>query len=342
MESTARKSANADGLMACVEPAPAQRFSPKQAATIAARTPVPMPEWCFQAGDGTWFFNRFQGCSVSVWTLNVKKIKKQKILGQLTFPQEDSIYSTKDSSAWGHRVAIEAIEGWGRIKDISVSGVKSVTECTGDCTLDDKDVDFPKQAVKMTGVQFGQILPVSTVKKAGTKGTARTRIVYKFDVPSWSMPPQTLGSQPPFYVRCDNKTPGVPKVGCVIPNFRPVSVVSLSGPYPNYARHIHDAQASGLPGAYVLGAQEQGPPLTRLTDGKLRKKNGDTACPQAGKGGYPRPAKHSCDEYPFRSTYEGAYTGIKPPPKPGDPCLPTRDAVPSTGARFPARTCPPE
>lgn len=156
-------------------------------------------------------------------------------------------------------------------------------------------------------------------EKAGTKGAARTRIVYKFDVPSWSMPPQTLGSQPPFYVRCDNKTPGVPKVGCVIPNFRPVNIVSLSGPYPHYARHIHDAQASGLPGAYVLGAQEQGPPLTRLTDGKLRKKNGDTACPQAGKGGYPRSAKHSCDEYPFRSTYEGAYTGIKPPPQAGRP-----------------------
>ncbi|UNZ22278.1 hypothetical protein HC362_34045 [Streptomyces sp. 891-h] len=304
--------------MACLEAAPAEKFSHKRAGAFAGRTPVPVPEWCFQNGDGTWYFQRFQACSVSVWTLHVKDLKTQKVVGQLRFLQEEVVYPSHDSPVWGHQVAIEATGGWGRINDISVSGVKKLTECTGDCKLDDEDKDFPKQRVKMTGVEFGQILPVTTVKSPYAKGLGKTTMAYKFDAPSWTMPPQLLSSKPPFYVRCDKSIPGAAKVGCVIPNFRPVNVVSLTGPYPNYARHIRDAQASGLPGAYALGAEKQGAPLTRLTDKRLRHKNGVTACPQASKGGYPRPAKYSCDEYPFRSTYEGAYTGIQPSPQPGD------------------------
>ncbi|MFK4101503.1 hypothetical protein ACI2L1_15760 [Streptomyces sp. NPDC019531] len=68
------------------------------------------------------------------------------------------------------------------------------------------------------------------------------------------------------------------------------------------------AQASGLPGAYPNGT-----PLTRLTDAALRQSNGDTACPQASSGGYPRPTGYSCDEYPFRSTWQGAFTSATPP-----------------------------
>jgi hypothetical protein len=66
------------------------------------------------------------------------------------------------------------------------------------------------------------------------------------------------------------------------------------------AIHIADAQASGLPGAY--GTNQ---PLTRLTDPVLRDRNGDTACPRS----IPRPPGKQCDEYPFRSTWEGAFTG---------------------------------
>ncbi|WP_443742946.1 NucA/NucB deoxyribonuclease domain-containing protein [Streptomyces parvulus] len=43
---------------------------------------------------------------------------------------------------------------------------------------------------------------------------------------------------------------------------------------------------------------------------------GDRACPQAASGGYPRPADYSCDEYPFRSTWQGSFTGSLPQPAP--------------------------
>ena len=61
------------------------------------------------------------------------------------------------------------------------------------------------------------------------------------------------------------------------------------------------AKASGLRGAYPNGI-----PLTRLTTPYLNTLNGDTACPAS----YPRPSAMSCDEYPFRSTWEGAFTGL--------------------------------
>jgi hypothetical protein len=47
-----------------------------------------------------------------------------------------------------------------------------------------------------------------------------------------------------------------------------------------------------------------GMPLERLTDPELINQNYGTACPNY----LPRPEGKSIDEYPFKSTYQGAYT----------------------------------
>jgi hypothetical protein len=57
---------------------------------------------------------------------------------------------------------------------------------------------------------------------------------------------------------------------------------------------------SGLPGRLSTGTY-----LTRLTDQTKINANGATACPSS----IPRPTGKSCDEYPFRSTNQGASTG---------------------------------
>ncbi len=65
------------------------------------------------------------------------------------------------------------------------------------------------------------------------------------------------------------------------------------------ANHVRQAQQSGLPGAprlYYTG------PLTRMTTYTERERNGNRACPS---GRYST-AGFSCDEYPFRSTNQGA------------------------------------
>ncbi|WP_425336587.1 NucA/NucB deoxyribonuclease domain-containing protein [Streptomyces profundus] len=70
--------------------------------------------------------------------------------------------------------------------------------------------------------------------------------------------------------------------------------------------------ASGLPGA------RGGTPLTRLVSPTLNQANRDTACPDTSVGGYPRPEGFSCDEYPFASPVNGAYTsGQDGTPHPG-------------------------
>lgn len=68
---------------------------------------------------------------------------------------------------------------------------------------------------------------------------------------------------------------------------------------PEFIRHIERAFNSGLPGSYLTETY-----LHRLMDDTKRNQNGNKACP----GSIPRPNNMQCDEYPFRSAYEGAFT----------------------------------
>jgi hypothetical protein len=67
--------------------------------------------------------------------------------------------------------------------------------------------------------------------------------------------------------------------------------------HPNFAKHVTDAQKSGLPGKSTA--------LKRLKPGQSSAKNRSKACPSRLK----RPSGYSCDEYPFASTQQGAYYG---------------------------------
>jgi hypothetical protein len=98
--------------------------------------------------------------------------------------------------------------------------------------------------------------------------------------------------------RCDNATPGTSTPGCVFGNIPGVLGFSQTT-VPNFVQHVYGAQVSGLPGRLDTGTY-----LTRLTDGTLSNQNGAKACPAS----LPRPTGYQCDEYPFRSTYEGAST----------------------------------
>lgn len=103
-------------------------------------------------------------------------------------------------------------------------------------------------------------------------------------------------TDPPLEVRCDDEI-STQRPGCVFSQYTPSMVYSMSGPYPELARHIGMAVEYGMPNPRRNA-------LTRLVDPLLQRRNGDRAC----KASYPRPEGKSCDEFPFRSTYEGAYT----------------------------------
>jgi hypothetical protein len=139
----------------------------------------------------------------------------------------------------------------------------------------------------------------TTINTAATKqrGTGWSVASWTFTNPQWVAPSEPT-KHSTVDVRCDNALPGAPRqVGCV--NLQAVPVISYSqtGPWPDVAKHIKDAQATGLPGKY--GTTHY---LTRLTDRSKIKENRDKACPTSLQ----RPPGKSCDEYPFASTWQGA------------------------------------
>jgi hypothetical protein len=156
---------------------------------------------------------------------------------------------------------------------------------------------FPSQDINFFEV-LGEARWATPVSLPGDWTYSVTSFTYYFTHPSsTASTPRTIELEP---VRCDLARPGASYVGCVYPAYRPTHVVE-SYLNPQYALHIHDAQASGLRGA------PGGNPLTRLTDPSLVSSNGWTAC--RDRDTYPRPTGFECDEYPYRSTYEGAFTG---------------------------------
>jgi hypothetical protein len=99
--------------------------------------------------------------------------------------------------------------------------------------------------------------------------------------------------------RCDNAFAGSRRpAGCVFSNI-PGTVGYSQKALPDFVQHVYGAQLSGLPGR--LGTTSY---LTRLTNVTLKNRNGVKACPAS----LTVPKGAQCDEYPFRSTKEGAYT----------------------------------
>lgn len=138
----------------------------------------------------------------------------------------------------------------------------------------------------------GQVdVPVQDIKEDVAPGSWQL----VFTNPSWVNVARAQFGSP--YTRCDNVIGNRPP-GCVFDQ-----VAGLMGysqlEFPNFTQHISRAQNSGLPGGYGSGTY-----LTYLTSETERTRNGRKACPDS----LSRPTGKTCDEYPFRSTHEGAAT----------------------------------
>lgn len=261
---------------------------------ISLAATEPLPEWCADLPDGNWWFFRNEACQVAGLEVDVVDTESGAVTGTL-----DSIllgYSFTDDTTlvWGFQEEIDPFAVTGTAATGMV--VQGNTSCVGQCTL--LDGPLPSQPVSTTQAAEKLWFPEGTSTAAGAVGFGNIEFSFFFTHPG-ALPSNVISTTPPP-VRCDNALPGKAVPGCIFPDYIPVMTYSLTGAYPELARHINDAQASGLPGAYPSGA-----PLSRLTDPTLRTQNGNTAC----KASYPRPAGKSCDEYPFRSTWQGAFTG---------------------------------
>ncbi|MEU4828629.1 hypothetical protein AB0H37_42845 [Actinomadura sp. NPDC023710] len=229
-------------------------------------------------------------------------------VGQIWYIQADLMLINPNTATYQYQQSI----GPFKLERSAATGmtVSGGFSCVGWCEYG--PVTYPKQNLTTNTVAEGERYFGTTVKNSGEIGDITVRADYSMGKSGFTNTPteKTYGPQ----VRCDNALPGVSTVGCVFPQYIPAMDYSLTGPYPQLASHIKRAQESGLPGA------PGGTPLNRITDATLRQKNGDRACPAASSGGYPRPDGHDCDEYPFRSTVQGAYTaGSYTPDDPATP-----------------------
>ncbi|MEU7863225.1 hypothetical protein [Nonomuraea sp. NPDC049141] len=129
----------------------------------------------------------------------------------------------------------------------------------------------------------------------GYKWNAHGGMRYWFANSAWVNPTSNASITAPAVHRCDDALPGYNK-GCVYDSVRPMHDV-LSYRYPSYAYHLQLA----------IKHFKMTDVLTRTQNQTIIDNNYNTACPP----GHPKPTKPgtwSCDEYPFKSTYNGAYS----------------------------------
>ncbi|TMR20993.1 hypothetical protein ETD85_51500 [Nonomuraea zeae] len=164
-------------------------------------------------------------------------------------------------------------------------------ECLANCT------------VSSSGLVGGSALPgrvhsattYFTSPLSGYRWDAHGGVRYWFANSAWVNPTTNPSITTPAVHRCDDALTGYPK-GCVYDSVRPVHDV-LSYRYPSYARHLQLA----------INHFKMTDLLTRTQNESLIDNNYKTACPP----GHPKPTAPgvwSCDEYPYKSTYNGAYS----------------------------------
>jgi hypothetical protein len=260
-----------------------------------ASGPIPPPSNCGTRGYYT--MTRFWMCGVWLNQLNFIDTRSGGIVGTLEYGVIDYIYSSNTSVNFMHQIQwdFHAATGVAQTFPQTISGHAT---CSGSCYVN--TLDFPSQPATVGRQAYATALNTTTATTSGAIAHSTATTYYHF---TGSNGVSTEGSISAPRIRCDNAMPGTINTGCAFDQFVPTLQYSRSGSRAQVAAHIQQAQASGLPGSAAAGSF-----LHRMTNSTLSTKNGSTACgspPPAPLA----PAGNSCDEYPFRSTLEGAYTG---------------------------------
>ena len=165
--------------------------------------------------------------------------------------------------------------------------------CAQNCTF--LQSSFTTQVLKVGTTASGVAGFKSTAVARWAVGQTQSRWTINFKAPTVTNPVQITNMAP--QIRCDNAVPGYAIAGCVIPQV----IVGLNyvGGWGGFQSHVVGAQKSGLPGGSAAR------PIHRSVNAALQVKNRDKACPKTLK----RPPGLTCDEYPFASAKEGAFTG---------------------------------
>lgn len=243
-----------------------------------------------------WVVTRFRACTIDDYVLSVYTVRPRTLVGRMYYAIRDDVRTTGKDSRWTHnRQYILKPNWWGAVVG---STVKGYAYCYGDCR--DVQTQMPQQA--MPPVPGGPLPRAegvfeTTATGTGAIGYADTTWTDWFVNYRWTRPiSNSLSTRVPYKLRCDNALPGYGVVGCVFNQVRPIH--SISRALPSYHKHIRMALSYNLPRV-----------LTRLTDSFNQTNNRLMSCAPAPS---PRPQGFQCDEYPFASTHQGAFTANLP------------------------------
>lgn len=261
-----------------------------------ATTPsaVTWPSACSTSAtpSGTWWaIDRRDACNHTSFEIITKQVPSGKVIGTTNIHAISTMIASTTMARWVSSTRVW-VWNWTGVGSPDGSTGKSFGSCTGCIGTGGsyRQLNFDAWSgngnVDVNGLTVGKIVTVNGFWELTFTGKA------------WGNPVTVKAGIAPS--RCDNAFSGNGRpAGCVLPGI-PGDVGFSQKAVPWFVYHVYSAQLSGLPGR--LGTSSY---LTRLTDPKLRDANGNRACPSRG---LTRPIGDECDEYPFRSTYQGAYT----------------------------------
>ncbi|WP_157621668.1 NucA/NucB deoxyribonuclease domain-containing protein [Saccharothrix sp. NRRL B-16348] len=286
-------------LKLCVQSTPitpeAERAA-RERRSMTTQAVQPLPSWCYEHVDGSWWITRTQGCQISPFTVTIVRIVNGVYVwvGEMKMNRYEYVYTSATLNTYGHQVEFGTWAQSGDTAGVTVSGYNI---CSEGCTV--LNSSFPAQS-PIGRIAQGEAYINGDATARGSVAYTDTSWYFTFAKPG-AVPGVADGGGSFPWTRCDHALPGPSVAGCVMGDFTPTMSYSLSGSYPELATHIRDAQAAGLPGGLASNR-----PLNRLTDPTLVDKNRAVACPAS----LPRPPGQSCDEYPMASTHQGAATGV--------------------------------
>ncbi|MHA6668601.1 NucA/NucB deoxyribonuclease domain-containing protein [Homoserinimonas sp. A447] len=299
--------ADRDGISICVgigTPDPRAQVRPnddnsmRSEGDMTTSSVLPLPSWCKSHGvDNTYWVNRFEQCGAFGGFVEVQeRVNKTKwrTTGRMDFVMYNYIYTVRDNTTWGNQIEISPWSITGTAAGMTVSGSAA---CVWSCSNMLPGTTFLPQQPTLTTSAYGESYYTWL---GGPDEVTKVK-------PQWSLYFDSavgystiIRTGDPAYVRCDDALPGGP-AGCAVPGYVTGTGYYSMSQFPTFGAHVAAAQASGLPGEYPN-------PLYRMVNPALQQLNRDTACPLDGS--MPRPdINTNCDEYPFASTYQGAYTG---------------------------------
>lgn len=269
------------------------------ATTADLPRPPEVPAWCADYLED-WPNGRLQACQQRKGEL-ILRDRRGREVGSVTIHHWNLITANPAKNE------IE-FDQWIGATDVDGHGYAVLVEAEAGCTGPCAPYTNPWPRADVVAGQYRRVFHTIAANLSGTAIEIRNGIFPNAKV-TYSHPlaanTSDISAEPTQPIRCDYKAAGgsIADYGCVFPTFWGTHLVPR-WIVPFYAGHILDAQAAGLPGAPPTPGNNN--PLHRTTDQSIIDLNESLACRAAPN---PRPTGYECDEYPFKSTREGASSG---------------------------------